>query len=447
LYLFGASRHYRSAGFQTCCIADFQFGSASGVVRSAGLETRDTADLEVCATLTDINFPDHPGAVDCWNVNAELNTTQDLERLLRERIVILDGPRGTMLQALKLTEQDVRGELFRDHPDDLKQDYDIVSLTGPEIVFDIHRQFIEAGADIIGTNTFTANRISQAHYGMERCVAEMNCAAARIARRAADEFMARHPDRQIFVAGAMGPTNRMASFCPDVNRPDYRSVTFDQLAEAYHEQACCLIEGGVDLLLAETMFDSINAKACIFALEQLFEELGHRLPLMISLTISDASGRTLSGQTIEAFWNSVRHARPLSVGINCALGAAEIRTYLQELSAIADCCVSCHPNAGRPNVFGEYEQSPRDMAAILGGYAQKGWLNLVGGCCGSTPEHIRAIAEAVRGVPARGQSHVEPCLRLSGLEPLTIHNHTVHAHCGGESHGHAHESSKILSKP
>ena len=344
--------------------------------------------------------------------------------MLRERVVILDGPRGTMIQTLRLAESDFRGKRFKDHPHDLKGNNDLLNLTRPEIIADIHRQFIEAGADIIGTNTFNSNRISQADYGTESFVAELNQSATRIARQSADNFATRQSDRPIFVAGAIGPTNRTASLSPDVNNPGFRAVTFDQLVEAYLEQARALVEGGVDILLPETIFDTLNAKACLFAIEKLFDELGRRLPVMISVTITDASGRTLSGQTIEAFWNSVSHARPLSVGVNCALGAAEMRPYVEDLARLADCYVSCYPNAGLPNAFGAYDDSPQHMASILADFVREGWLNLVGGCCGSTPAHIRAIAEAVRGLPPRKVPVIEPCLRFSGLEPLTIRDNS-----------------------
>jgi len=351
---------------------------------------------------------------------ASIPAASALETLLRQRVVVLDGPRGTMIQALKLTEADFRGERFREHNCDLNGDNDLLSLTHPAIIQDIHRQHLEAGADIIGTNTFNATRISQADYGLEPFAAEMNRAAAQIARRAAAEFEAAHPGRRIFVAGALGPTNRTASISPEVNNPAYRAVTFGDLVEAYFEQARALVAGGVDLLLPETIFDTLNAKACVFAIEKLLDELGRRLPLIISVTITDASGRTLSGQTLEAFWNSIRHARPLAVGINCALGATEMRPYVEELSSLADCYVSCYPNAGLPNAFGEYDDTPAHMAAVLADFARQGWLNLVGGCCGSTPTHIRAIAEAVRGLPPRVPSQVTPQMQLSGLEPLTF---------------------------
>ena len=354
-------------------------------------------------------------------INCEnLDRAERLQQLLRQRIVILDGPRGTMIQALKLSEADFRGKRFGTHPRDLQGDNDILSLTQPETVCAIHRQFIEAGADIIGTNTFNANRISQADYGAEKSVPEMNRAAAQIARRAVGEFATKSPARCIFVAGTIGPTNRTASLSPDIQNPAFRAVTFDQLVETYYEQARALVEGGVDILLAETMFDTLNGKACLFAISRLFDELGRKLPLMVSVTITDASGRTLSGQTPKAFWHSVSHASPLSVGVNCALGAAQMRPYVEELSSIAGCHISCHPNAGLPNAFGEYDDTPEHMAGILGQFAREGLVNIVGGCCGSTPAHIKAIADAVRGVAPRVPPQIEPCLRLSGLEPLTV---------------------------
>jgi len=343
-----------------------------------------------------------------------------LRQLLARRIVILDGPRGTMIQALKLVEKDYRGAMFSDHRRDLRGNNDLLSLTRPEIVSTIHRQFLEAGSDIIGTNTFNANRISQSDYGLESWVARMNEASAWLAREAADAFERDHPGRTIFVAGALGPTNRTASLSPDVNNPGYRAVTFDQLVETYYEQASALVRGGVDLLLPETIFDTLNAKACLFALEKVFKAEGRRWPVMISVTITDASGRTLSGQTIEAFWNSVNHVSPLSVGINCALGAGEMRPYVEELSRLADCYVSCYPNAGLPNAFGEYDDTPEHMASLLADFAREGWLNLVGGCCGTTPAHIRAIARAMEGLSPRVPSSVAAATRLSGLEALTI---------------------------
>jgi 5-methyltetrahydrofolate--homocysteine methyltransferase len=346
-------------------------------------------------------------------------STAALSALFRSRIAVLDGAMGTMIQEHRLTEADFRGARFRDHPHDLRGNNDLLSLTRPEVIAAIHTAYFEAGADLVETNTFNATAISQADYHLEPVVAELNLAAARIARRAADEATVKL-GRRCFVAGALGPTNRTASMSPDVNRPDFRAVTFDGLVAAYLEQARALAAGGVDALLVETIFDTLNAKAALFALETLFDETGVRLPVMISVTITDASGRTLSGQTIGAFYHSIRHARPLSVGINCALGGAQMRPYIEELAGLADCFVSCYPNAGLPNAFGGYDESPADMAAVLGDFAAQGWLNLVGGCCGSTPAHIAAIAAAVRPHPARVVPTHPAAMRLSGLEPLSV---------------------------
>ncbi len=343
-----------------------------------------------------------------------------LQALLRQRIVVLDGPRGTMIQALGLSEAQFRNARFKNHVVELKGNNDILNLTQPEIVYSIHCQFIESGADIIGTNTFNANRISQAEYRTAHLVPEINREGARIARRAADQFGLSKLGRQGFVAGAIGPTSRSASLPPEPSNPAARAVTFDELADAYYEQVSALVAGGVDILLIETVFDTLNAKACLFAILKLYDELGRRLPLMISATLGDASGRTLSGQTLEAFWHSVRHAEPLSVGLNCAFGAAQMGPHLEELSAVADCYISCYPNAGLPDAFGRYCDTPEQMAGLLGQFARDGLVNIVGGCCGSTPAHIKAIAEAVRGVAPRVPPKLEPCLRLSGLEPLTI---------------------------
>lgn len=354
----------------------------------------------------------------------------ELSDLLRKRIVVLDGPRGTMIQSLRLLESDFRGERLRDHPRDVRGNNDLLSLTQPGVIRRIHREFLEAGSDVIGTNTFNANRISQSDYGTEGLVTEMNRAAARLAREVVEEYCAAQPGRRVFVAGALGPTNRTASLSPDVSRPEYRSVAFEQLAETYYEQARALADGGVDVLLPETVFDTLNAKACLYAFERLFEELGYRLPVILSVTVTDASGRTLSGQTLQAFWHSVRHARLLAVGLNCALGASQMRPYVEELAGVADCWVSCYPNAGLPNAFGGYDDTPQHMGAVLGEYARLGWLNLVGGCCGSTPAHVRAIAEAVRGVPPRVVPAMPRWLRLSGLEPLTIRPETNFVNIG-----------------
>jgi 5-methyltetrahydrofolate--homocysteine methyltransferase len=340
--------------------------------------------------------------------------------LAQERILILDGAMGTMIQEYRLDEADYRGERFADWPSSLKGDNDLLSLTQPEIIGKIHRQYLDAGADIIETNTFNATRISQADYQMEAMAYEINLASAQIARQAADEVSAVTPHKPRFVAGALGPTNRTASLSPDVNDPGKRNVTFDELVAAYKEQTAGLMDGGVDLILIETIFDTLNAKAAFFAVDETFQERGQRLPVMISGTITDASGRTLSGQTTEAFWNSVSHARPFSVGLNCALGAAEMRPYLESLSDHADTLVSAYPNAGLPNEFGEYDQTPDEIAAHLAEFGESGFLNIVGGCCGTTPDHIRAIAQAVAQIQPRHVPSIEQFTRFSGLEPLEI---------------------------
>lgn len=345
--------------------------------------------------------------------------TASLTDALARRILILDGGMGTMLQNARLDEADFRGERFKDWPSELKGNNDLLALTRPDIVRDIHRDYLEAGAEIIETNTFNSTRLSQSDYGMQELVPELNREAARIARTVADD-VASETGRPRYVAGVLGPTSRTASLSPDVNDPAKRNVTFDELRENYYEAAEALIEGGADLILIETIFDTLNAKAAIYALEELFDARGERLPVMISGTITDASGRTLSGQTTEAFWNSVRHAQPLSIGLNCALGAEELRPYLEELSVKADTFVSAHPNAGLPNEFGEYDQTPDEMAAIVAEFARSGLVNIIGGCCGSTPEHIRAIAEAVEDMSPRAIPERPRICRLSGLEPFNI---------------------------
>jgi 5-methyltetrahydrofolate--homocysteine methyltransferase len=328
--------------------------------------------------------------------------TPELTRLLRQRILILDGAMGTMIQQQKLSEADFRGG-FHDHAHDLKGDNDLLVLTRSDVVRDIHNAYLEAGVDIIETNTFSATSIAQADYGLEGRVKDINLAAARIARACCDEWTARTPDKPRFVAGALGPTNRTASISPDVNDPGARNVTFDELVAAYVEAVEGLVEGGADLLLVETIFDTLNAKAALFAIESFFDRVGARLPLIISGTITDASGRTLSGQTPEAFWNAVRHARPLAVGLNCALGAALMRPYIEEVARVADTFVSCYPNAGLPNPMSDtgYDETPEQTARLIRDFAQSGFVNLVGGCCGTTPEHIRAIAHAVKDLPPR----------------------------------------------
>ncbi len=326
---------------------------------------------------------------------------------------------GTMIQTYKLGEQDYRGDRFSSWPRDLKGHNDLLSLTQPSVIRAIHAAYLDAGADIIETNSFNSTAVSLGDYGMEAMVLELNQASARLARSVADEFERQGPGPR-FVAGVLGPTNRTASLSPDVNDPGFRNIGFDELVSTYAEAARGLLDGGADLLLVETIFDTLNAKAAIFAIETVFDEVGFRVPVMISGTITDASGRTLSGQTTEAFWNSVSHGRPLTIGLNCALGAKALRQYVQELSRIAPVFVSTHPNAGLPNEFGMYDESPASMAGVLREFAESGLVNLVGGCCGTTPEHIRAIAEAVRGLPPRRPPQVEPKCRLSGLEPLTI---------------------------
>lgn len=350
---------------------------------------------------------------------AASDLTASLTQRLSQRILILDGGMGTMLQNAELSEDDFRSDRFRDWPSDLKGNNDLLALTCPDLVARIHRDYLEAGADIIETNTFNSTRLSQSDYGMEDLVPELNRESARLARNVCDDVAA-ETNIPRYVAGVLGPTSRTASLSPDVNDPSKRNVTFDELRENYYEAASALIEGGADLIMIETIFDTLNAKAAIYALEELFDDLNTRLPVMISGTITDASGRTLSGQTTEAFWNSVRHAQPLSVGLNCALGAEELRPYIEELSTKADTFVSAHPNAGLPNEFGEYDQTPEEMAAIVSEFAASGLVNIIGGCCGSTPEHIRAIAEAVSSMAPRKVAKRSHACRLSGLEPFNI---------------------------
>ena len=323
-----------------------------------------------------------------------------IQNLPKDRILILDGAMGTMIQTYKLSEEDYRGKEYANYEHSVKGNNDLLSITQPHIITEIHEQFLEAGADILETNTFNSNAISMADYHMESEVYKINLAAARLARQAADKYTELDPQKPRFVAGSIGPTTKTASLSPDVNDPGYRGVSFDELVEAYSEQAKSLAEGGVDLFLVETVFDTLNCKAALFALMQLQEE-GIDLPIMVSGTITDASGRTLSGQTVEAFWNSINHANLFSVGLNCALGAEDMRPYVAELSKISWCYVSSHPNAGLPNEMGEYDQSPEMMSQILESFAEEGMVNIVGGCCGTTPEHIRAIVKAVSAYEPR----------------------------------------------
>ena len=347
---------------------------------------------------------------------------QDLRDLLNERILILDGAMGTMIQQEKLEEVDFRGELFKKHDSELKGNNDLLSLTRPDVIRNIHQSYFAAGSDLVETNTFSATSIAMADYHLEDVVHDLNVASARLAREAADEAMKLDPTRPRFVAGAIGPTNRTGSLSPDVNDPALRNVTFDQLVDAYHAQIVALVEGGVDILMPETTFDTLNLKAAIFALEQFFDSSGKRLPVILSITITDASGRTLSGQTTEACWNSIAHAKPLGVGLNCALGADAMRPYLQALSQNADCFVHCYPNAGLPNPLAPtgYDEKPADTAGSLFTFADEGLLNMAGGCCGTTPDHIHAIAAKMAEAGPRNLAKIEPAMRLSGLEPFEI---------------------------
>lgn len=353
-----------------------------------------------------------------------------LQQSLKQRIMILDGAMGTEIQNFKLTEADYRGERFADWHCDVKGNNDLLVLTRPEVIRDIHRRYLEAGADIIETNTFNATRIAMADYEMEALTHEINVTAARLAREVCDEITAQTPDRPRYVAGVLGPTNRTATLSPDVNDPGFRNITFDQLVEAYTESMDGLVEGGADIILIETIFDTLNAKAAIYAVEKYFDDHNIRLPIMISGTITDASGRTLSGQTTEAFWNSVRHAEPISIGLNCALGPKELRQYVQELSRIADTFVSVHPNAGLPNAFGEYDETPEQMRDEIREWAESGYVNIVGGCCGTTPEHIRVIREGIESLPPRKIPDLPVECRLSGLEPLNIGEETLFVNVG-----------------
>lgn len=359
-----------------------------------------------------MSYPALPYPIESYTRGAEF------VRLLGRRIVVLDGAMGTMIQRYKLTEADFRGERFAGHDRDLKGDNELLSLVRPDVIREIHRAYLDAGADVVETNTFGATRVAQGDYGLPELAYELNVASARLAREACDAVAT--PDHPRFVAGAVGPQPKTASLSPDVNDPGARNVTFEELRAAYTEQVNGLIDGGADLLLIETIFDTLNAKAAVFGVYELFDELGEEWPIMISGTITDLSGRTLSGQTTEAFWNSLRHARPFSVGLNCAFGAQQMRPYVAELSRVADVPVSAYPNAGLPNQFGEYDEPPHATATHLREWAEAGLVNIVGGCCGTTPDHIRAIAESVKGVKPRRVPTIPPQLRLSGLEPFAV---------------------------
>ena len=341
-----------------------------------------------------------------------------LREALAERILVLDGAAGTFIQQYELDEAGYRGDRFQDWGQDVKGNNDLLILTRPDIVADMHNAYLDAGADIIETNTFSATTIAQADYGMEELVTALNLEGAQLARTAADAMAT--PDKPRFVAGAMGPTNRTASISPDVNDPGKRNVEYDELVEAYAHAGRGLLDGGVDIILIETIFDTLNAKAAIYGIETLFEEVGYSVPVMLSVTITDQSGRTLSGQTTEAFWNAVRHANPLLVGINCALGPDLMRPYVQEISRVADTYVSAYPNAGLPNAFGGYDETPDMMTTHIREWAEAGLLNLVGGCCGTTPAHIKAYVKAVKGLPPRAVPERPVNMRLSGLEPFSL---------------------------
>ncbi|HEY3488362.1 MAG TPA: homocysteine S-methyltransferase family protein, partial [Gammaproteobacteria bacterium] len=361
---------------------------------------------------------------------ANPSRTEQLLAALQQRILVLDGAMGTMIQGYRLQEADYRGERFADWPSDLKGNNDLLSITRPDVISEIHKAYLDAGADILETNTFNSTRISMADYGMQELSAEINRAAARLARTVADAKTTQTPDKPRFVAGVLGPTNRTSSLSPDVNNPGFRNINFDQLSAAYYESTAALVESGVDIILIETVFDTLNAKAAVFAVKKYFDDRKIKLPIMVSGTITDASGRTLTGQTVTAFWHSLRHAEPLSFGLNCALGPKELRPYVQELARIADVHISAHPNAGLPNELGGYDLAAAQMAAHIDEWAGSGFLNIVGGCCGTTPAHIKAIAAVVAGHKPRVIPQFEPAMKLSGLEALTIDKKALFVNIG-----------------
>src|SRR5690554_5720550 len=363
-------------------------------------------------------------------MNDRQNRIQQLHNALKKRIVIIDGAMGTMIQTYSLVENDYRGERFADYAIDVKGNNDLLSLTRPDIISEIHSAFLEAGADIISTNSFNATSIAQNDYKLGSLARELNIASAKIAREVADAYIAKTPDKPRYVAGVVGPTPRTASISPDVNNPAFRNIHFDDLVEAYTEAAEGLIEGGADILLIETIFDALNAKAAVYAIQGVFEKQGYELPLMISVTFPDMSGRVLSGQSPEAFWNAIAHAKPLIVGTNCGRRFSEIRPFVEELAKVSECYFSGHFNAGLPNAFGEYDETPNDMQKELGDFAERGFLNLVGGCCGTTPAHIEAIAKAVADKKPRIVPVHEPACRLSGLEPFNITKDSLFVNVG-----------------
>ncbi len=369
------------------------------------------------------------------NTETSINIHQLITKHLQERILVLDGAMGTMIQRHTLEEEDFRSERFKDWTHDVKGNNDLLSLTQPQIIRDIHKKYFAAGSDIVETNTFSATTIAMADYGMEELAYELNYESAKLAKEAAPEFGGlEHETKPRFVAGAIGPTNRTASISPDVNDPAYRAVTFDDLVTAYYEQVRGLVDGGVDLILIETVFDTLNCKAALFAVEKYFDDRNipqeDRLPIMVSGTITDASGRTLSGQTTEAFYNSIAHANIISVGLNCALGAALMKPYMRELSRVANCFVSCYPNAGLPNEFGQYDETAAQMARLLEDFASEGLFNIVGGCCGTTPDHIKAIAEEAAKHKPRKIKERKTAMRLSGLEAVTLDKSTNFVNVG-----------------
>ncbi|MBQ4831818.1 homocysteine S-methyltransferase family protein [Pseudoalteromonas sp. MMG010] len=348
------------------------------------------------------------------------NKAQQIADSLKQRILILDGAMGTMIQQHKLEEEDYRGERFKDWHVLVKGNNDLLSLTKPELIEDIHRRFLAAGADIIETNTFNSTTVSMHDYDMASLSREVNLESAKLARKVCDEFTAKTPEKPRYVAGVLGPTSKTCSISPDVNDPGYRNITFDKLVTAYVESTLALMEGGADLILIETIFDTLNAKAASFAVEEAFEQAGRTLPVMISGTITDASGRTLSGQTTEAFYNSIRHIKPISIGLNCALGPDLLRQYVEELSRVCETFTSVHPNAGLPNEFGEYDLEPDEMAKEIIDWGKSGFINIVGGCCGTTPAHIRAFAQGLKEVAPRALPTIEIRMRLSGLEACNL---------------------------